>query len=37
VVVYDVTDNDTFENVKHWLDEIEKNAGSGAVVDPVDK
>lgn len=31
VVVYDVTDNDTFENVKHWLDEIEKNAGSGVI------
>ena len=25
VVVYDVTDNDTFENVKHWVKEIEKN------------
>jgi small GTP-binding protein len=31
VVVYDVTDNATFENVKHWLDEIEKNAGSGVI------
>ena len=31
VVVYDVTDNDTFENVKHWLDEIQKNAGSGVI------
>ena len=31
VVVYDVTDNDTFENVKHWLDEIEKNAGSDVI------
>jgi Ras-related protein Rab-1A len=28
VVVYDITDNDTFENVKHWLEEINKNAGS---------
>ena len=25
VVVYDVTDNKTFENVKYWLGEIEKN------------
>ena len=31
VVVYDVTDNATFENVKHWLDEIEKNAGSEVI------
>jgi small GTP-binding protein len=31
VVVYDITDSDTFENVKHWLEEIDKNAGSGVV------
>ena len=29
VVVYDVTDNDTFENVKHWLSEIERYAADG--------
>ena len=29
VVVYDVTDNDTFENVKHWLSEIERYATDG--------
>eukprot|EP00329_Picozoa_sp_Boothbay-MS584-11_P001861 20918_4 len=31
VVVYDITDADTFDNVKHWLDEIDKNAGSGVI------
>eukprot|EP01047_Picozoa_sp_COSAG01_P014534 COSAG01_NODE_710_length_14110_cov_94.506745_3_plen_605_part_00 len=35
VVVYDITDNDTFENVKHWLEEIDKNAGSGGSGAPV--
>ena len=31
VVVYDVTDNESFENVQHWFDEIEKNAGGGVI------
>ena len=30
-MVYDITDTDTFKNVQHWLDEIDKNAGSGVV------
>ena len=31
VVVYDVTDNESFENVQHWFDEIEKNAGGSVI------
>ncbi len=27
MVVYDVTDRETFENVKHWLEEIDSNSG----------
>ena len=27
MVVYDVTDRETFENVKHWLEEIDTNSG----------
>ncbi len=27
IVVYDVTERESFDNVKHWLEEIESNAG----------
>ena len=27
MVVYDVTDRDSFDNVRHWLEEIEVNSG----------
>jgi Ras-related protein Rab-1A len=30
IVVYDVTDTESFDNVKKWLQEIDKNAGEGA-------
>jgi|EP01047_Picozoa_sp_COSAG01_P042073 Ras-related protein Rab-1A len=30
IVVYDVTEADSFENVKHWLSEIERYATDGA-------
>lgn len=29
IVVYDVTDNDTFSNVKQWLQEIDRYATEG--------
>ncbi|KAG2149398.1 ras-related protein rab-1A-like protein, partial [Suillus clintonianus] len=29
IVVYDVTDNDTFTNVKQWLQEIDRYASEG--------
>eukprot|EP00158_Paraphelidium_tribonemae_P002552 Partr_v1_DN25460_c0_g1_i6_m53728 putative member RAS oncogene family len=29
IVVYDVTDNDTFNNVKQWLQEIDRYASEG--------
>jgi Ras-related protein Rab-1A len=27
MVLYDVTDRETFDNVKHWLEEIDTNSG----------
>ena len=27
IVVYDVTDRETFDNVRHWLEEIDSNSG----------
>lgn len=27
IVVFDVTDRESFDNVKHWLEEIQSNAG----------
>lgn len=29
IIVYDVTDKESFENVKHWLEEINKYAADG--------
>merc|ERR1712038_923961 len=29
IVVYDVTDKESFNNVKHWMEEIEKYAADG--------
>jgi small GTP-binding protein len=31
LVAYDVTNDDSFENVKHWLGEIERNAGRDVI------
>eukprot|EP01052_Picozoa_sp_SAG31_P064282 SAG31_NODE_23151_length_510_cov_0.768856_1_plen_114_part_10 len=31
IVIYDITDKDSFENVKHWLGEIERYANDGVV------
>jgi len=28
IIVYDVTDKESFQNVKNWLEEIEQNAGT---------
>lgn len=30
-MIYDVTDKDSFENVKHWLSEIERYANDGVI------
>lgn len=32
IVVYDVTDAESFSNVTHWLDEIKRNCRPGAMV-----
>lgn len=32
IVVYDVTDEESFSNVTHWLDEIKRNCRPGAMV-----
>jgi len=31
IIVYDVTDRDSFQNVKHWLQEIDKYANEGVL------
>jgi Ras-related protein Rab-1A len=31
ILVYDITEKETFNNIPNWLDEVKKHAGSNAV------